>query len=125
MWHASHSRTKLRAACMTLLDALRHDGGHLLQTYPGRPMSLRPPTGFVDSIDETVDYTANLRQRHPIAQVVVVWGLFDSAEAVAQRDAFVDAWLDAVTDDPHAANVATLVEANQIVDEPAFEPDWG
>jgi hypothetical protein len=118
-------QSRLRAACITLLDAYGTAVGINLQTYPGRPSTLYPPTAFVDRIDERIDYTASLRQRHPVAQVVVVWGLFDSAEAVAQRDAFVDGFLDTATEDPDAANVATLIELNQVQDEPVFNPDWG
>ena len=118
-------QTKLRAACVSQLTALATTAGINLQVYPGRPMTLYPPTAFVDKIDETVNYTNALRQRHPIAQIVALWGIFDSGEAAAQRDAFVDAWLDQVTDHADAANAATLIELNNITDEPAYTPDWG
>ena len=117
--------TRLRDAIVTLLTSYGTSAGINLQVYPGRPMSIFPPTAFVDRIDETINYTAALRQRHPVAQVVAIWGLFDSKEAADQRDAFVDAWLDSVTDDPDAANAATLIELNNISDEPVFVPDWG
>jgi hypothetical protein len=117
--------TRIRAALVTSLTAYGAAANINLQVYPGRPMTLAPPTVFVDRIDERIDYTAHLRQRHPTAQVVAVWGTFDSKESVNQRDAFVDAWLDAITDAPHAANAATVVELNQISDEPVFNPDWG
>ena len=97
-------QTKLRAACVSQLTALATTAGINLQVYPGRPMTLYPPTAFVDKIDETINYTNALRQRHPIAQIVALWGIFDSGEAAAQRDAFVDAWLDQVTDHADAAN---------------------
>ena len=118
-------QTKLRAACMTLLDGYAAAASIPLQTYRARPMSLKPPTGFVDRIDENIDYTIQLRQRHPTAQVIVVWGLFDSGEAVDNRDAFVDGFLDTATEDPDVANAATLVELNRIEDIPVFNPDWG
>lgn len=118
-------QTKLRAACVSLLTTHATTASINLQIYPGRPMTLYPPTAFIDRIDERLDYTAQLRQRHPVAQVIAVWGTYDSAEAVAQRDAFVDAWLDVVTDDPHEAHANTTVALNQIVDEPVFNPDWG
>ena len=118
-------QTLMRAACVAQLNALATAAGIKLQVYPGRPMSLFPPTAFVDKIDETVNYTNALRQRHPIAQIVALWGVFDSGESAAQRDAFVDAWLDQVTDNEAAANANTLIELNNIIDEPAYTPDWG
>ena len=118
-------QTNLRAACVSLLNTHATAASIKLQVYPGRPLTLMPPTAFVDRIDETVNYSAALRQRHPVAQVVAIWGTFDSKDAVNQRDAFVDAWLDVVTDDPHEAAANTLVELNQVQDEPVFNPDWG
>ena len=118
-------QTKLREACVSLLNTHAAAANIKLRVYPGRPMTLVPPSAFIDRIDERVDYTAQLRQRHPVAQVVAVWGTFDSKEAVNQRDAFVDAWLDVVTDDPHEAHANTTVALNQVADEPVFNPDWG
>lgn len=118
-------QTRMRAACVALLNAYKAAASIDLQVYPGRPLSIHPPTAFVDRIDETINYTAALRQRHPVAQLVVVWGLFDSAEAADQRDALVDAFMDTVTDAPHQANANTVLELNQILDEPVFNPDWG
>ena len=117
-------QTALRAACVSLLTSYGTSAGLKLQVYPGRPMALAPPTGFVDRIDETIDYTG-LVQRRPVAQVVAVWGVFDSKEAVTQRDAFVDAWLDAVIDDIHEAAAKTTIGITRISDEPVFNPDWG
>lgn len=117
--------TELRSACVTLLTALRTSASIDLQVYPGRPMTLRPPTAFVDRIDEEVDYTNHLRQRRPTAQVIAVWGQFDSKAATEQRDAFVDAWLNAVTDDADAVDPKTLIELNRITDIPVYNPDWG
>lgn len=117
--------TRLRAACVSLLTSYASSAGIKLHIYPGRPMTLVPPTAFVDRIDETINYTAALRQRHPVAQVIAVWGTFDSKDATDQRDAFVDAWLDAVTDNPEAAGAATQSENNNIVDIPVYNPDWG
>ena len=118
-------QTKMRAACVAQFNALKTTAGINLQVYPGRPMSLFPPTAFVDRIDETINYTNQLRQRHPIAQVVALWGVFDSGEAAAQRDAFVDAWLDQITDNEEAAYAGTLIQLNTVTDEPAYVPDWG
>lgn len=117
--------TRLRAACVSLLTSHASAASINLQVYPARPMTLKPPTAFVDRIDETINYTAGLRQRHPVAQVVAVWGQFDSKDAADQRDAFVDAWLDVVTDDPEAADANTQVDLNNVSDIPVYNPDWG
>ena len=118
-------QTEIRAACVTLLETYAATADIALQAYPGRPMTLYPPTAFVDRIDEEINYTNALRQRHPAAQVIAVWGQFDSKAAVEQRDAFVDAWLNAVTDDEDAAGAVTLIELNRVTDIPVFNPDWG
>lgn len=119
------SHTSLRAACVTLLGSYGSSASLNLQTYPARPATIFPPCAFVDRIDESIDYTAGLRQSHPVAQVVVIWGDFDSKEAADQRDAFCDGFLDTVTDDPDAIAASTAVELNRISDEPTFQPDWG
>lgn len=120
-----NSHGKLRAACVTLLTSYGSGASLKLQVYPARPMSVYPPCAFVDRIDEDLVYTAGLRQSHPTAQILALWGPFDSKEAADQRDAFVDGFLDQVTDNPEAMNVATLVELNRVLDEPTFTPDWG
>lgn len=118
-------QTRMRAACVALLNSYKSSAVPNLEVYPGRPQTIVPPHGFVDRIDETINYTAGLRQRHPVAQIVVIWGPFDSKNAAEQRDALVDGFLDTVTDNAAQANTATLIELNSIVDEPTFLPDWG
>ena len=118
-------QSKVRDACVALLTSYKNAKVPNLEVYPGRPQTIVPPHGFVDRIDETINYTAGLRQRHPVAQIVVIWGLFDSKNAAEQRDALVDGFLDTVTDNAAQANAATLIELNQISDEPVFVPDWG
>lgn len=117
-------QTLLRAACVSELTTYGQAVGINLQVYPGRPLTLRPPTAFVDRIDETIDYTG-LNQRHPVAQVIAVWGQFDSQEAADQRDAFVDGLVDKLMDDYHAVSGSTLVTVPTITDLPVFNPDWG
>jgi hypothetical protein len=116
----------MRAAAVTMLTAYAASDGVQLQVYPGRPRTIRPPTAFVDSINEPlIEYPgANLRRRVPQAEIVLVHGLYDSAEAAAQVDEFMDEFLDWVTDNRHAAGAGTLVSVTRTVDVPNFVPDW-
>lgn len=118
-------QTAMRAAAVQLLADFKADFGTNLQIYPGRPRSIFPPTAFVDSINEVIRMTGpTLRQRTPQVQVLVLHGLFDAADTVAQRDAFVDAFLDWVTDRYHAAGANTLIAGVSTDDDPTYVPDW-
>lgn len=119
------TQTALRAAAVDLLTDYATSANIKLQVYPGRPLSIFPPTAYVDTIRETVDYLGfTLRQRGPIAEVIVIHGTFDSGEAVAQRDAFVEGFLDYCTARYHAAGANTLIALVAITDTPTFVPDW-
>jgi hypothetical protein len=117
-------QVSMRAACVALLTDYAAAATINLQVYPGRPRSLRPPTAFVDIIDETVDYIGQIVQRHPTAEMFVLHGLFDSKEAADQRDAFVDGFLDWAIDRYHAAGANTLVAVRTVQDAPNYVPDW-
>jgi len=114
----------MRAASVELLEDYAASAGLKLQVYRGRPKSLYPPTAFVDSIDESIDYTMALYQRHPIANVMVLHGLFDSGEAVDQRDAFVDGFLTWCIARIHAAGANTTLGLVEIEDVPDYVPEW-
>lgn len=115
----------LRAATVAMLAAYAADADVRLQVYPARPRSMSPPTAFVDNIRETITYTGVvLRQRVPVAEVIVVHGIFDSMEAAAQKDAFVDGFLDWVTTRYHAAGANTLVSITTTEDVPDYVPGW-
>lgn len=119
-------QTAMRAACVTLLTNYASAQSIKLQVYKGRPASLFPPTGFVDAISETINLDGpRMRQRFVRAQIVVVHGLFDSAEAADQRDAFVDGFADWVLDNPSAAGAATLIGDTIVLDDvPGYVPEW-
>lgn len=115
----------IRAASVSLLTAYGVSAGIKLQVYPGRPLSIYPPTAFVDRIHETVVYTGiTLRQRTPRAEVVVIHGLFDSAETVAQKDAFVDGFMDWVTVNYKAMDDNSTLAVIATEDDPNYIPDW-
>ena len=113
----------MRAAAVSFLTDYAADADVKMQIYPGRPASLNPPTGFVDAIRETISYTA-LNQRVPSVDVIVVFGLFDSKEAVNQKDAFVDGLIDWSFDNVHEAHANTLVTITGTEDIPDFVPEW-
>jgi hypothetical protein len=118
-------RTQTRQAAVTLLTDFAKDVGLKLQIYPGRPRSINAPTAFVDSIRETYQYSnVTWRLRQPTLDIIILWGLFDSKEAVDQADQFADAFLDWVTDRYHAAGPNTIVGITEIVDDPTYVPDW-
>ena len=120
-------RANMRAAAVDLLTdyAASTTPALKLQIYRGRPASVRPPCAFVDRIAESVAYFgAEIRQRTPRVDIVVLHGLFDSGEAVDQADAFADGFLDWCTDNYHEAGADTLQAAVAIEDEPTFVTDW-
>ena len=120
--------TLMRAAVVTMLTEYAADGFPpekrvRLQIYPARPRSIFPPTAFIDGMRETVNYTA-LTQRQPVADVIVLHGLFDSKEAVDQRDAFVDGFLDWSLDRNTSAVPGSVLGIVEVEDIPAYVPDW-
>jgi hypothetical protein len=115
-----------RAAAVSFLtDYKASQSGLKLQIYPARPRSLMPPTAFVDSMRDTITLTGiELHQRRPTVDVIVVHGLFDSLEAVTQRDAFVDGLIAWIIPRYHEAGANTLIAPTEIEDIPAFVNDW-
>lgn len=116
-------REAMRAASVQLLKDYAADRDVRLQVYPGRPASVFPPCAFVDRFTETLD-PDNFLQRSPRAEILVLHGLFDSADAVSQADAFVDGFVDWVADRFHAAGANTLIGPVSTEDEPNFVTDW-
>ncbi len=57
--------------------------------------------------------------------LTVIHGLFDSAEAVKQRDAFVDGFADWVLDNPDEAGPGTLIGDTVVLEDlPNYTADW-
>jgi hypothetical protein len=118
-------RADIRTAAATMLSAYAASASVKLQVYPGRPRSIAPPTAFVDRISETVEYVGPvLVQRTPRVEVVVLHGLFDTADTADQGDAFVDGFLLWVNNNVHAGGANTTVGVAAIEDEPNYVPDW-
>jgi hypothetical protein len=116
-------QTAMRAAAVSFLEDVRTELGIPLQIYRARPATIAPPTAFVDTLTEDLNYTA-LNQRVPRAEVLVLHGIFDHGETVDQRDRFVDAIVDLVIQDIHRAHANTTVAVVELADEPTYVPDW-
>lgn len=121
-------QTAMRTAACDLLRDYRAAVGIPLNVYEARPATIRTPHAFVDRMTEVLAYPGDssvaYRQRTPRAEVLVLHGTFDSKDTVAQRDAFVDGFIDWVTDNVHAADPNTLISLVATEDEPTFVPDW-
>lgn len=115
----------MREAAVTLLKDYAQSVDLKLQVYPARPRSIHLPTAFVERMSESIEYTGpTYRQRTPRVDVMVLHGLYDGLEAVTQRDAFVDGFLDYVTDRVHAAGDDTTIAGVSVEDEPEYLSDW-
>jgi hypothetical protein len=116
-------QTEMRAAAVQMLRDFAADFDLELQIYPGRPRSIRPPCAFIDRLRETINFDG-IRQRLVQVDVIVLHGLFDSKDAAAQKDAFVDGFVDWASDHYHAAGANTILEPRSIEDDPNYTPDW-
>ncbi len=114
-----------RAAAVTFMTeyAVSMDIG--LQVYPGRPRTLRPPTAFVDGINETFNaFTESHYQGNITVRVIVLWGLFDSLDAVTQKDEFIDGMAAWAYSHPHQAGGNSLIWLAETQDLPDYVPEW-
>lgn len=117
----------VRAAAVTTLGAYATAQSVKLQTYAGRPRSLAPPTAFVDKMSEDIVYTGHMMSRTVRADVVLIHGTFDSADAAAQKDGFVDGYIAYIRDPStgfHAAGANTTLGVVATEDDPTYVPDW-
>lgn len=120
-------QAEYRAAAVALLTDCAANAGVGMQVYRARPRTLKPPTGFIDGLFDTLapmPGSSNLFSHTPTVEVVCVWGLYDSGEAADQRDAFVDAFHDWIRERPHQASARSLIAPVTVRDEPNFVPDW-
>ena len=113
----------MRAASVTMLRAYAAAVNVRLQVHPARPRSLAPPTAFVNRISAAINFDG-IRQNLVSVELVVLHGLFDSKDAVEQRDVFVDGFVDWASEQYHAAGANTILEPRAIEDDPSYVPDW-
>ena len=116
--------TQCRIATVDMLEAFSAEFELGLQVYAGRPRSIALPSAFVDRMRENIVFSGQVRQRTVQIDVIVLHGMFDSADAALQRDAFVDTFVDWASDRPHAANENTVIEPRSVEDDPNYTPDW-
>lgn len=103
-----------------------------LQIFPTWPRSINPPTAFVDEITEGLTAMSERSfQRLVRVSVLVLFGVFwaqdqryNAGDAIAQRDAFVDAFYAYVADRFHGFGPDSSVEPRAIEDVRGFVPDW-
>ena len=117
-------QASVRAACISLLDEYATAASVTLATYPGRPRHVTAPQAFVDTMRETIVYVGHMMQRTVQADVVIVYGSFDSDVAVGQKDAFVDGYIDHVRDNVHEAGPNSTIGVVSTEDDPTYTPDW-
>lgn len=126
----TEAATNLSQNIQSMLEAFKADSGLNLQIYPGRPRSLFPPSIWQDIRRDEINLRG-VRDTNWLGHVmrtdlVALHGLFDTKEAVTQRDAFVDAFLSYVRakrDSGLAGDNSVLLSVS-ITDVPNFVPDW-
>jgi hypothetical protein len=118
------ARTAIRQAAIDLLNAYASDAEMQLQVYKALPTTIRPPTAFIERIDEVASFPGiNQRQRTLQCQVVLLFRLFVESEreaAADQQDAFIDAFMDWVEDRFHQPGPTELISATRVRDEPEY-----
>lgn len=115
---------EMRAAAVTLLEDFSAEYDLGLQVYAGRPRTISLPSAFVDRLRESIVFNGLQRQRTVQVDVIVLHGQFDSETAAAKKDAFVDTFVDWVSDRWHAAGGNTQIEPRSVEDDPTYIPDW-
>jgi len=120
----------LTANVEAMLQAFKAEASLRLQIYPGRPATLVPPSIWQDVRRDTINFLGsrdtNFMDHVMTVELVALHGLFDSAEAVTQRDAFVDAFASYVRQhrDTGLAGPNSVLRAMRLTDIPNFTPDW-
>jgi hypothetical protein len=115
-----------RAAAVTLLTECAANANVTLQVYPGRPASVYPPTAFIDGMGDELTPTpgaSDLFTHAPSIEILCLWGLLDSKEAVDQRDAFVDAFHDWIRTRHDEVSGATLIAPRSLSEGVLRHPD--
>lgn len=117
-------QTAMRAAAVKLLKDYADDSDLALQVYPALPTSFKPPTAFVERIDETTTFPGpTQRQRFVRVSVIVLFRTFaegERAEAAVQRDAFIDGFSDWVLENFHEPGDTELISGVAVDDEPEY-----
>lgn len=112
-----------RTGAMALLTAFIASTNTTMQLYRAKPKQAKPPTGYVEGIEETLTpFTIDNQQRTTRARIRLLWrDDVDAGAAVDQRDAFIDGFAEWVIEHPHAFDANALTEAVSVSDDPDFD----
>lgn len=114
-----------RTAVMSLLRGYATESVLAVSAYRARPTSIHTPHAFIDRMRETVAWdTQTTMRRLALADVVILHGLFDSGDAVDQRDRFVDGFLAYVIEHLDEIDPNTTISGVSVTDIPVYRPDW-
>jgi hypothetical protein len=119
-------QTAARLGTVTLVNGYRTASGVVLgQVYRARPMQIKAPSVFVDSVGEdSTSFTIEESQRVIRIGLRVVWGVYDAGSTVDQRDRFVDGFYGHVMDNYHAFGANTECVWVGTSDDEDWSPDW-
>ncbi len=112
------------------LEAFKTAEGLNLQIYPGRPRTIFPPSIWQDVRRDTISFRGvrdvNFMAHSLTSELVAVHGLFDTKEALEQRDAFIDAFASYIraNRDTGLAGPNSVLLSMTITDVPNYVPDW-
>lgn len=114
-----------RAGVETLVRGYATSVALRISFYRGRPQTVTPPHAFIDRLDEAIAYVGPTNiQRTVTAHFTVLWGTFDSGDAVDQRDRFVDGFVNWITEHADAIHPNTEVRSVSASDDPVYRPEW-
>lgn len=118
-------QTAMRAAAVQLLTDYAASVPSLgLQVYRTLPTTIRPPTAFVERMDETTSIPGiTQRQRSVRCSVIVLFRISAAGErgsGVDQRDAFVDGFADWVLENFHQPGPTELIAGIRTEDAPYY-----
>lgn len=119
-------QTNVRAGAVALVQGYRDASGvKLNQVYRARPMQIKAPSAFVESIgEETTQFTATEAQRVVRAAVRFVWGVYDAGPTVDARDIFIDGFYGHVMDNPDAFGANAECDWVGTADAEQWSPPW-
>lgn len=127
---ATSAAVSLTTNIEATLQAFKADTGMRLQVYPGRPASLHLPSVWQDERRDDVEFSGvydyQAMQHTLEVDVIALHGTFDSADTVAQRDAFVDTFLSWLRENRKdgLAGPNSVLSRLRLRDVPSYDPDW-
>lgn len=129
MMPTSVASATLTSQIMAALEAYRTAAGLPLNLYPGRPVTITPPHAFIGERRDVISsiMAGSAMEHVATVEVIVVHGLFDSAEAIKQRDAWVDGFNSYLRDSLRGQGLAggnSVLERWTVDDTPDYTPNW-